>query len=342
MAVCIEGVTYTYPGTSVGLKDINLTIEDGELVTLIGASGSGKSTLLKLLAGFIVPDRGRIFVNNIDISRLKPEERNLGIVFQNYALFPHMSTVENIAYPLKMRGIGRSERIERAHRALARVGLDGFGKRRPNTLSGGQQQRVALARALVFSPDALLLDEPLSALDAALRLELRDEILKVQRAAGVATLHVTHDQEEALSLGDRVAVIAEGRLIQVAPPQILYEQPATQAIAAFVGDANLWNGKVCAPGKVRVGDIELNVSTHGFAPHEMVIVMVRPERILPSISEDAMNTFAGAIVSDRYVGPIRRVDIEIASHIVRLHTHNRDMISHITIPADAICLLPAE
>lgn len=341
MAVRVEGVHYTYPGTSIGLVDINLTIADGELVTLIGASGSGKSTLLKLLAGFIVPDKGRIIVNDIDITRLKPEERNLGIVFQNYALFPHMSAAQNVAYPLKMRGIRRAERIMRAQAALTRVGLEGLADRRPQAMSGGQQQRVALARALVFSPSALLLDEPLSALDAALRVELRDEIFNVQRSAGLATLHVTHDQEEALSLGDRVAVIANGQLTQVATPQVLYEQPATQAIAAFVGEANLWNGQVSAPGRVKVRQMELVVDTQGVSVGDAVVVMVRPERIVPAVSADCMNTFAGKIIADRFLGPTRRLEVEVGTNIVRMNTHVREAISHITIPPDSIRLLSA-
>lgn len=339
MPVSIEGVCYTYPGTNAGLTDINLTIADGELVTLIGASGSGKSTLLKLLAGFIIPDRGRIFINDVDITRLKPEERNLGIVFQNYALFPHMSALQNVAYPLKMRGIRRAERLDLAQKALERVGLGVLSERYPATLSGGQQQRVALARALVFSPGALLLDEPLSALDAALRVELRDEIFKVQRAAGIAALHITHDQEEALSLGDRVAVIADGRLVQVATPQVLYERPATHAIAEFVGNANLWNGIVCAPGRVKAGDIELEAETQGFAINDAVIIMVRPERILPS-SADTINTFSGEVVLDRYLGPVRRVDFEIGLNCARLHTSHCKKISHITIPREAIRIFP--
>ncbi|MFT0891667.1 ABC transporter ATP-binding protein [Pseudochelatococcus sp. G4_1912] len=349
MTVRFEGVSYTYPGTRMGLADIDLTVEDGELLTIIGASGSGKSTLLKLLAGFIVPDSGRILVNDIDISHLKPEARNLGIVFQNYALFPHMSAVQNVAYPLKMRGIGSIERLKLARDALARVGLGSLTERRPATLSGGQQQRVALARALVFSPNALLLDEPLSALDAALRVEMRDEIFKVQRAAGIATLHVTHDQEEALSLGDRVAVIADGRLVQIATPQVLYDHPANPAIAAFVGEANLWRGRVCAPGRVMLEEagvvsnqtagLELHANTQGFTVDDVVTVLIRPERIEPSISATGINTFGVMVLADRHLGAIRRIDLAIGSLNLKLQTHSREAFSNIKLPSDSIKLL---
>ncbi|MGI6246201.1 MAG: ABC transporter ATP-binding protein [Pseudochelatococcus sp.] len=346
MSVVFEAVSYTYPGTGIGVFDIDLSIADGELLAIIGASGSGKSTLLKLLAGFIAPDGGRILVDGRDVTRLGPEERQLGIVFQNYALFPHMSAARNVAYPLKMRGVGRSQRLEQARAALARVGLRDFADRRPATLSGGQQQRVALARALVFSPRALLLDEPLSALDAALRVGMRDEILKVQRQAGIATLHVTHDQEEALSLGDRVAVIAGGRIAQVAPPRELYEQPATRAVAAFVGEANLWEGRVAAPGRVALAGFDLAAETGGFAPGMAVTAMVRPERIGPAaaggVPAGCVNVFAGTVAADRYLGPVRRVDFVVGGVSVRLNTHVREAFSAISIPPDAVRLLPAD
>jgi putative spermidine/putrescine transport system ATP-binding protein len=205
MTVEFEGVSFAYPGTTAGVKDVDLRVEDGELVAVIGASGSGKTTLLSLLAGFLRPQRGRILVDGRDVTGLSPREREMGIVFQSYALFPHMQAWQNVAYPLKVRGVPLAERRKTADEALGMVGLACAGGRAPQTLSGGQQQRVALARALVFRPKALLLDEPLSALDAALRPRVRDEITRVQRAAGIATLHVTHDQEEALSMGDRVA-----------------------------------------------------------------------------------------------------------------------------------------
>ncbi|MFD2252201.1 putative spermidine/putrescine transport system ATP-binding protein [Pseudochelatococcus lubricantis] len=341
MSIEFRAVSYTYPGTRIGVSDIDLAIADGELLAIIGASGSGKSTLLKLLAGFLVPDSGRILVDGKDVTGLKPEDRQLGIVFQNYALFPHMSAAQNVAYPLKMRGIGRPQRLEQARAALVRVGLGDFTERRPATLSGGQQQRVALARSLVFSPRALLLDEPLSALDAALRVGMRDEILKVQRQADIATLHVTHDQEEALSLGDRVAVIAGGRIAQVAPPRELYERPATRAVAAFVGEANLWQGRIAAPGRVALANLDLAADTEGFAPGDVVTVMVRPERIGPAPAS-GINVFTGAVATDRYLGPTRRVDFAVDGVNVRLHTHVREAFSAISIPPDAIRLLPAD
>ena len=213
-ALAYEGASYRYPGGDAGVFDVELAIGEGELVAVIGASGSGKTTMLKLLAGFVRPDRGRIAIGGRDVTALAAEARNLGVVFQSYALFPHMTALDNVAYPLKVRGQGKAERRRHAAEALARVGLAERAGHHPAMLSGGQQQRVALARALVFRPHGLLLDEPLSALDPGLRIEMRDEILRVQRAAGIATLLVTHDQEEALSIADRVCVMRAGRLIQ--------------------------------------------------------------------------------------------------------------------------------
>ncbi|HJS32629.1 MAG TPA: ABC transporter ATP-binding protein, partial [Alphaproteobacteria bacterium] len=199
----LDGVAFAYTGSPFRLTDIELTVAPGELVAVIGASGCGKSTVLKLVAGFLAPHRGRVLVDDADVTAMPPRVRNLGVVFQSYALFPHMTAWENVGYPLKVRGVAAGERRQRALRMLDVVGLSDFAHRRPPELSGGQQQRVALARALVFRPRALLLDEPLSALDAALRIEMRDEIRRLQREHAIATLHITHDQEEALSMADR-------------------------------------------------------------------------------------------------------------------------------------------
>ena len=254
-----------------------------------------------------------------------------------------MNVVQNVAYPLKIRGFPRRERLMRALDALGRVGLEELADRRPITLSGGQQQRVALARALVFSPSALLLDEPLSALDATLRGEMREEILKVQRAAGVATLHVTHDQEEALALGDRVAVVIDGRLVQVATPQMLYDHPANATVAAFVGETNLWTGCVCAPGQVMLAEapaeeVALRVDTRGFSVGEAVTIMVRPERIMLASHADGINTFAGKVSADCCLGPTRRIDVAIGAINMRLHTYKRGDFSAITVPPESIKL----
>jgi putative spermidine/putrescine transport system ATP-binding protein len=200
-AVSLEGVSYRYPGTHAGVVDVDLDIQPGELVVCIGPSGCGKTTLLRLVAGFLRPDRGVIRLHGEEVSDLPTRKRECGVVFQSYALFPHLSVWRNVAYPLRVRGVAERERRERARAMLERVGLAGFEDRLPAQLSGGQQQRVALARALVFGPRALLLDEPLSALDAATRLSMRDEIRRIQREQDIATLLITHDQDEALSLG---------------------------------------------------------------------------------------------------------------------------------------------
>lgn len=342
-ALAYEGVSYRYPGGDAGVFDIDLAIGEGELVAVIGASGSGKTTMLKLLAGFVRPDRGRIAIGGREVTTLAAEARNLGVVFQSYALFPHMTALDNVAYPLKVRGKGKAERRREAADALARVGLAERSGHHPAMLSGGQQQRVALARALVFRPHGLLLDEPLSALDPGLRVEMRDEILRVQRAAGIATLLVTHDQEEALSIADRVCVMRQGRLIQVATPRELYDRPADAEVAAFVGQSNLWPGTVAGPDRVRtaIGDLACDASGH--PPGGAVTVLVRPERVLPLAAAEpgGAGCLPGRVVADRFLGAARRIDFAVAGGLVRLETHSQDPVAAVEIPPAAIRLLPA-
>ncbi|WP_398480964.1 ABC transporter ATP-binding protein [Tardiphaga sp.] len=343
MTLRYDNVSFSYPGTSTGVFDISLEIGRGELLAIIGASGSGKSTILKLLAGFIKPDTGRILIDGVDVGHTLPETRRLGVVFQNYALFPHMRLWENVAFPLKVRGIARSERRTRAVEMLDRVGMGKRADDYPTELSGGQQQRVALARALVFEPQGLLLDEPLSALDAGLRMEMRDEILRVQRQAGIATLLVTHDQEEALSIADKVVMMRDGRIVQIGTPRDLYETPADATVAAFVGQSNLWPGEVSADGIVTTAIGRLACDTTGQGIGTKVTVFVRPERVAPLtgiVDASRSNSFAGTMSADRYLGPIRRIDLDVAGGIVRLETHLRGDIAGAEIPRDAIRLLP--
>lgn len=342
MTLRYDHVSFIYPGTSTGVFDISLEIGRGELLAIIGASGSGKSTILKLLAGFIKPDTGRILIDGADVGQSLPETRRLGVVFQNYALFPHMRLWENVAFPLKVRGLSKQERRIRAIEMLARVGMGKRADNYPTELSGGQQQRVALARALVFEPQGLLLDEPLSALDAGLRLEMRDEILRVQRQAGIATLLVTHDQEEALSIADKVVMMRDGRIVQIGTPRELYETPADATVAAFVGQSNLWPGAVSADGVVTTAIGTLACDTNGQAVGAKVTVFVRPERVAPvtGAHDSEPNTFAGTMSVDRYLGPIRRIDLAVAGGIVRLETHLRGDITGVSIPRAAIHLLP--
>jgi putative spermidine/putrescine transport system ATP-binding protein len=344
MTLRYENVTYTYASSSIGVFDISFEIGRGELLAIIGASGSGKTTVLKLLAGFVKPDAGRVLVDSKDVSNLPPEARKLGVVFQNYALFPHMRLWENVAYPLKVRGVAKAQRKARAIEMLGRVGMANRADTLPTMLSGGQQQRVALARALVFEPGGLLLDEPLSALDASLRVEMRDEILKVQRASGIATLLVTHDQEEALSISDKVAVMRDGRLIQIGTPRELYEAPVDAYVAAFVGQSNLWPGKIVSDGTVETSFGSLPCDTKGRSAGDAVTVFVRPERVTPlsdGQTAGSASHFRGNVSADRFLGPVRRIDLDVPGGLIRLETHLRDPITSVAIPPDAVRLLPA-
>jgi putative spermidine/putrescine transport system ATP-binding protein len=278
-AIELRRISFTYPGTAAGVFDVELTIQPGELMAVIGASGCGKSTLLKLIAGFLSPDSGTIWIGGNEVTRTPPRARELGVVFQTYALFPHMTALDNTAYPLKVRGVTAGERRERAHETLQTVGLGDLVHRLPGELSGGQQQRVALARALVFRPRALVLDEPLSALDAGLRVEMRDEIRRIQREFNIATLHITHDQQEALSMADRISVMSRGHILQVARPRELYEHPASP-MSLHSSDT-----PICGPEPwpalmtvdTPLGRITTN--PHTYPAGARVTVMVRPEKV---------------------------------------------------------------
>ena len=336
LTLALEDVAFAYPGSAFRIDGLDLAVAPGELVAVIGASGSGKSTVLKLAAGFLAPARGRVVIDGADVTGAPPRMRELGVVFQAYALFPHMTALENVAYPLKVRGADRRGRREQAMRMLALVGLETLAGRRPDQLSGGQQQRVALARALVFRPRALLLDEPLSALDAALRGEMRDEIRRLQREHAIATLHVTHDQEEALSMADRVVVMREGRIEQVGTPRQLYETPRTRWVASFVGRANLWDGVVrdaaaveTPIGLLRAGALRVPVGTR-------VTVLVRPENIRPGAAPDGANTFRGRLVRDRFLGAMRRYDLEIAGGTIIGETPEAGAIDVVHIPPERV------
>ena len=347
MSIRFENVTYRYPGAAAGVEGVDLAAARGELVAVVGPSGSGKTTCLKLVAGFFRPDSGTIRIGGIEMGHKPPEARRIGIVFQNYALFPHMSVGDNVAYPLKVRGIGRAERRNAAGAMLERVGLAGFSDRRPASLSGGQQQRVALARALIFKPDALLLDEPLSALDAGLRIAMRDEIRRVQREAGIATLHVTHDQEEALSLADRLVVMRDGRIEQSGTPVEVYDRPATRFVAGFLGQANFFDAVVRSREHVEtaLGALRCPVDP-AFAIGDAVTAMVRPELIevtpLAVGTGAPANLFAGTLGNDRFLGPVRRFDFHVGPATIRVETRHRGAPGAIAIPPEAVRLLPRE
>ncbi|ALK10316.1 ABC transporter ATP-binding protein [Blastochloris viridis] len=342
MSVTLQDVCFRYAGSGVGVSAISLAIAPGELLALIGPSGCGKTTVLKLIAGFLVPDRGRVLLAGQDATHLPTRARDLGIVFQSYALFPHMSALDNVAYPLKVRGLAAALRRRRALEALDMVGLAGEASRRPAALSGGQQQRVALARALVFRPKALLLDEPLSALDAARRCEMRDEIRRLQRAHGIAALHITHDQEEALSMADRVAVMGRGRILQLGTPTEVYRHPANRTVAAFVGGANLWDGRVAGPAAVDTALGRVVTRPHGFAAGAAVAVLVRPERFRAGEGPDGINTFRGTVERDRFLGSVRRFDLKVGSTTLSVETADDTPASSVHVPPDAVQVIVAE
>ena len=246
-------VKKSYDQKVLVVKGFSLDVAKGEFITLLGPSGSGKTTILMLLAGFESVTGGDIQINGVPLTRTAPYKRNIGMVFQNYALFPHMSVAENLAYPLKVRNVGKREVKTRVEEYLSLVELDGYGSRHPGQLSGGQRQRVALARALIFEPSLVLMDEPLGALDKKLREQMQFEITRLHRKLGFTVIYVTHDQTEALTMSDRVAVFNDGVVQQCATPDVLYERPSNAFVADFIGENNLMPGEIAAPGQSRMG-----------------------------------------------------------------------------------------
>nr|WP_283949579.1 ABC transporter ATP-binding protein [Limobrevibacterium gyesilva] len=272
----MENLRRTY-GATVAVDRVNLEVAQGELVALLGPSGCGKTTTLRMVAGFVLPTDGRVLIGGADVTRAPPYGRDTGMVFQGYALFPHMTVADNVGFGLEMRRVPRAERERKVAEALRLVQLDGLAERRPMQLSGGQQQRVALARALVVNPTVFLLDEPLSNLDARLRAEVRVEIRALQQRLGLTTLFVTHDQEEALTMADRLVVMDRGRVRQTGTPEELYERPADLFVAGFLGRCSILRGAVETPGVFRAGGLALPCA--GGTPGEHSALVVRPERV---------------------------------------------------------------
>ncbi|WP_262180910.1 ABC transporter ATP-binding protein [Haloarcula laminariae] len=304
----VEGIRAEFDGVTA-LRDVSLSIGEGEFFTLVGPSGCGKTTMLRSIAGLTETAEGRVAIDGRDVTDAPPEARNVGMVFQNYALFPHMSVRENVAYGLRFHDL-EVEDDERVAELLDLVDLAGVADRSPDQLSGGQQQRIALARALAPEPDVLLLDEPLSALDAQLRKRLRVQIKTIQRELDITTVYVTHDQAEALALSDRVAVMQNGRVEQVAPPETVYRAPGSRFVAEFVGDNNLFDGTVTADGEgVAVEDATLPLPAGAaVAPGESVTVAVRPEAMTLSEGADGTaTTLAATVETVEFLGDAYRV-----------------------------------
>ena len=310
-------------GTMHAVRDVDLVAAPGEFLTLLGASGSGKTTTLMMIAGFVTPSKGDILVDGISIVERAPDKRNLGVVFQSYALFPHMTVAENIAFPLRMRHCASAEIRTRVAEALAMVQLSGFPGRRVGELSGGQQQRVALARALVFRPPVLLMDEPLGALDRKLREQMQLEIKRIQRELGITVIYVTHDQEEALILSDRIAIMHEGCVRQVGTPAVVYEQPSTPYVASFLGESNFLEG-IVEENTVTASTLRLQSGERIAAPPTSLPVgtavqaMVRPESITlsPPQGNDAANSVNGTVEIREYLGQSIRYFVQAAASSV--------------------------
>jgi iron(III) transport system ATP-binding protein len=313
-------------GTLEAVSHVSLEIRDGELFTLLGPSGCGKTTILRLIGGFHKPDNGEIYFDGKPVSSIPPYERNIGMVFQNYALWPHMTISNNITYGLKLKKIPKAEIAEKVSNVLKLVNLSGLENRYPGQLSGGQQQRVALARALVLNPDVLLLDEPLSNLDAKIRVQVRAEIRKLQKELGITTIYVTHDQEEALTLSDRIAVINLGKLMQIGTPRDLYDRPKNPFVADFIGINNLIPGDV---KEVNPVEKRMTVQTNAgplicfsddpFKRGDHCTISVRPETALISQLENRQKEFnciAGTVSFAYYIGNTIRYDVEIDSGVL--------------------------
>ena len=312
LPISIRDVTKTY-GRTAALDNVSLEIASGEFITLLGPSGSGKTTLLMVLAGFIRPDSGEIHFGDREVTLVPPHKRDIGMVFQNYALFPHMTVAGNLAYPLKLRGVARAEVDARVARALDMVQLAGLGERQVDQLSGGQRQRVALARAIIFEPRILLMDEPLSALDKKLREQMQIEVRHLHQRLGMTTVYVTHDQREALTMSDRIAVINHGRLRQIDKPQDLYERPNNRFIAEFIGESHFLPVEVRG-GTAYLGERAMRLAEPPRHQAAAQFLVLRPEKlkIIDATDGAGLNVFAGQVKEFVYQGESSLLYVSLA------------------------------
>ncbi len=311
------GVTKHY-GDTLAVDGVDLQVAKGEFFSLLGPSGCGKTTMLRMIAGFVRPTAGEIVIDGEVMTKLPPERRGIGIVFQNYAIFPHMNVYDNIAFGLRMRKLGRDETHRRVASALEQVGLAGYETRHQREMSGGEQQRVALARVLVTEPHILLLDEPLSALDKKLREEMKYWIKDLQHQLGITTIYVTHDQSEALTMSDRIAVVSAGRLLQVGSPTEIYERPIDRFVSSFIGESNILSTRVAEVEgdfvKLAFNGTELSAPARGaLEPGRSVSLVVRPEHLLlgDEAERPGLNTLRGRVLKETYQGALIRYELKV-------------------------------
>jgi putative spermidine/putrescine transport system ATP-binding protein len=325
----IDGVQKKFAQTAA-VEHFDLRVERGEFVSFLGPSGCGKTTTLRMIAGFESPSAGAIRLDGVDITHRPPNQRNVGMVFQAYALFPNMTVADNIGFGLRVAKRPAEDIRQRVGEMLELIKLPGLGGRYPYQLSGGQQQRVALARALAIRPQVLLLDEPLSALDAKIRVSLRNEIRSIQRGLGITTVYVTHDQEEALSLSDRIVVMSEGRVEQIGRPFEIYNFPKTSFVASFIGTLNVLQGRVTDPARGRiVVDGQEIVAARGLETAragDVRSIAVRPETVTPGDSADG-NRMTGTVEDVVFLGPIVRIRVRFTEHALSLDTFNNPTLS---------------
>ncbi|MBE3639095.1 ABC transporter ATP-binding protein [Mangrovicoccus algicola] len=317
-----DRVQKSYDGETLVVKDLNLAMPKGEFLTMLGPSGSGKTTCLMMLAGFETATSGEIRLAGREINHIPPHKRGIGMVFQNYALFPHMTVAENLSFPLEVRGMGKGERETKIKRALGMVQMNSFAGRRPAQLSGGQQQRIALARALVFDPDLVLMDEPLGALDKQLREHMQFEIKHLHESLGITVVYVTHDQSEALTMSDRVAVFNDGRIQQLAPPEDLYERPDNSFVAQFIGENNKLGGKIesvsgdQATVRLPTGELIGATAVNSGAAGSETLVSIRPERVefRSDRIQPGWHTLEADVLEFIYMGDLFRTRLRVAGH----------------------------